>query len=457
VHVLQVVHGFPPAQRAGGEIYAEALAQGLRERGQKVSVFHRAADPALPEYDVWRGDVGGLPVIRVNNTFRECASFEGTYRNEAMEAVFARALEELRPDVVHFHHLTTLSTGLVAQARSRGIRTVFTLHDYWLICQRGQFLKRDLGVCAGQDDGACVRCLGGQLALRGAPALAAAALKATLPAAGRVGFGLRRVGRTLRDVYARIFFRAQGHAREQVHRRMDAVRDACAAVDVFLAPSRFLREKYLAFGIPAERLLPWPYGVRRPAAAPRRARDGGVRFGYLGTWIPPKGLHLLIEAFEGLGSPDVSLHVHGHAVPYPEHEDYVERLRGLVRTPRVHFEGAYDNAAVGERLAGLDVLVVPSIWYENAPLTLQEARLAGVPVIASDLGGMRELVSDGVDGLLFRPRDVSDLREKMARFVRDPALCERLRPSAASVREHGDDVEAHLRLYRDLAGRRAAS
>jgi glycosyltransferase involved in cell wall biosynthesis len=232
---------------------------------------------------------------------------------------------------------------------------------------------------------------------------------------------------------------------------MDAVREACSAVDVFLAPSRFLRQKYLDFGIPPQRLRWWPYGVESRHYPPRPPAPGpGIRFGYLGTWIPPKGLHLLIEAFEGIPNPDASLHIHGHHVPYPEHDDYLARLQGLVRSPRVRFEGGYENAEVGRVLGGIDVLVVPSIWFENAPLTIQEAIRAGVPVITSDLGGMRELVQDGVNGLRFRPRDVSDLRAKMMRFVDDPGLRDRLRPAPSSVRDHGEDVQAHLRLYEDL-------
>jgi glycosyltransferase involved in cell wall biosynthesis len=457
LRVLQVVHGFPPAQRAGTEIYAEALSRGLAARGHHVSVFHRTADPGLPEYAAWRGCRDGLDVVRVNNTFRHCSSFEDTYRNAAVEAAFAATLEELRPDIAHFHHLTALSTGLVGEARRRGIRTVFTLHDYWLICQRGQFLRRDLSLCSGQDDAACVRCLAPQLALRGGTTLAAAALRTALPAQGRAAARLRSLARAVRGAYAWAFFASQDRARAQVRRRMEAVRQACAAVDVFLAPSRFLHETFAGFGLPRERLRLWPYGLARGRHPPRATRPGGgVRFGYLGTWMPPKGLHHLIEAFEGIPSPQASLQIHGHAVPYSEHEDYPERLKALVRSPRVRFEGAYDNDAVGERLAGIDVLVVPSIWFENAPLTIQEAMLAGVPVIAPDLGGMPELVRDGVNGLLFRPRDVADLREKMARFVADPALCDRLRPDPGSVRTHDEDVEAHLRLYRDLMGGRPA-
>ncbi len=128
-------------------------------------------------------------------------------------------------------------------------------------------------------------------------------------------------------------------------------------------------------------------------------------------------------------------------------------MRALIRSPRIHLEGSYSNDDVGQILADLDVLVAPSIWYENSPLTIQEAMLAGVPVITSDLGGMSELIQDGVNGLTFRPRDADDLRAKMLRLIQDTSLRQRLRPRSGAVK--GLDVSAreHVELYETLCSR----
>jgi hypothetical protein len=99
------------------------------------------------------------------------------------------------------------------------------------------------------------------------------------------------------------------------------------------------------------------------------------------------------------------------------------------------------------------VLVVPSIWLENAPLTILEAFLAGVPVVCSDLGGMAEMVEDGVSGLRFRPGDAEDLREKLLRLVREPGLLERLRRGIPAVRRIEDDVRELRAHFGRLAQR----
>lgn len=451
LRILQVAHGFPPSSLAGAEVFAHGLSRALAERGHRVAVFHRVADPDRPEMARERAEVDGLPVLRVNNTFRDCDRFERTYRNDVIDRMFDEFLDEERPDVVQFHHVTCLSTNLIARAGRRGIPVVYTLHDYWLICQRGQFLKRDLSVCPGQEDTECVRCLAWQLNLGGSRSRLTGALKRAAPGVERSAAWKRLLKGTY-NLGARLFLRSPDEARALVRARMEHVVEMCGAVDRFLAPSRFLRDRFVEFGIPEERIDLAPYGFDTSFyAVPRRVPDGRIRFGYLGTWIPPKGLHVLIEAFNGIVDERASLHIFGHAVPYEEHEDYAARLRDAVRSPRIHLEGRYDNRGVGRILAGLDALVVPSIWYENAPLTIQEAFLAGVPVITSDLGGMRELVRDGENGLTFRSRDAADLRRKIELLINDAALRARLAPDPGAVKDLATSAREHEELFQRLA------
>jgi glycosyltransferase involved in cell wall biosynthesis len=458
VRILQVVHGFPPFNIAGVEVVAHALSRCLVERGHQVKVFHRVAEPSRPEYTVQRVEVDGLPVVRVNNTFRECDRFERTYRNEVIDRIFGELLEAERPDVVHFHHVTCLSTNLIAEAFRRGIPIVYTLHDYWLICQRGQFLKTDLSICPGQDDGACVKCLAWQLNLRGGSTKVARVLKQMVPAIGTLpAAGIKRFLKGIYTLYAQAFFASQVEAREKVRVRMEHIKEICGMVDLFISPSRFLKERYVEFGIPEDRILYSTLGFETSYYKRTSGlNDGRIRFGYLGTLIPPKGLHILIEAFNEIADDRASLHIYGHTVPYEGYENYLDHLKGMIRSPRIHMEGFYEHREVGRILDNLDVLVVPSIWYENSPLTIQEAMLAGVPVITSDLGGMAELVQDGVSGLTFRPRDPADLRKKMMRFLQEEGLLEKVRPEAKVVKGLERSAGEHEEIYLRLGAKKAA-
>jgi glycosyltransferase involved in cell wall biosynthesis len=143
LRIVQAIHTFPPVSQAGSEIYTFNLAKEF-SRQHEVTVFYRVADPAWEEYEIQRGVYDGIDVCTVNNTFKNFKSFEDTYRNDLIAKKFGELLDEIKPDIVHFQHVTCLSTTCVHEAKKRGIPIVFTLHDYWLICPRGQFVRRDL-------------------------------------------------------------------------------------------------------------------------------------------------------------------------------------------------------------------------------------------------------------------------------------------------------------------------
>ena len=115
----------------------------------------------------------------------------------------------------------------------------------------------------------------------------------------------------------------------------------------------------------------------------------------------------------------------------------------------IHFKGAYDYKDISTVLSNIDVLVVPSIWYENSPLVIHEAFLAGIPVIASNLGGMAELITHRKNGLLFEPGNIDDLIDKMNIFIRNPSLVQEY-SQKTKVRSIKEDVGEILRIYESL-------
>jgi glycosyltransferase involved in cell wall biosynthesis len=217
-------------------------------------------------------------------------------------------------------------------------------------------------------------------------------------------------------------------------------------VDLFLAPSEFLRQRYIACGVPPAKIIFARYGLRPFKRLPRTRPPEPLAFGYIGALHAHKGIDLLLRAFAPLAGR-AELHIHGSAFGSPISESYWRRVWGRPQ-PSVFFHGPYDNVRVSEVLATLDVVVVPSQWYENSPLTIQEAFLAGVPVVTADCGGMAELVRNGIDGLHFRLGDEEDLRRTLARLIEDPALLERLRSGIPEV-PHIDRQAAAVRARYD--------
>ncbi len=448
MRIVQVVNGLPPEYLGGTETYAATLAQELARQGHTVSVFARRENARQPEHAVETTTVDQVEISRINHTRRQSTSFADSYRNDTVATCFGQMLDRFKPDIVHFQHLVYLSTTCVREATRRQIPVVMTLHDYWLICQRGRFLKPDLSVCPGQTDTGCAQCFHHVLDPR--MSVLYGWLK---PLLGQQSW--------LRERARRWYGKRAGSqsvslaAQQQIQARMAHIRALCASVSLFLAPSRFLREQFVAFGIPPEKILFHECGLQTDAIqpapkapVPRKNRDKRpLTFGYIGVVDPVKGVHLLVEAFQTLPA---ELRIYGGEAayaPYPDEKGFRSRL---VNSPRIRCMGRYEQHELSRILAEVDVVVVPSIWYENAPLVIREAFLAHTPVITADFGGMREWVTDGVNGLLFEPRNIDDLRQKMRRFVTEPDLVARLSQAFPAVRSISTDAALLEQHYRRL-------
>ena len=424
--IVQVLHGFPPQNIAGSENYTYNLSRELAKR-HDVHVFYRVEDLAQEEYETRSGTYHGLNIHTINNTFKHCTSFEQTYKNAAIAQRFGRWLDTVEPQVVHFAHLNGLSTTLIEAASKRGIPIVFTLHDFWLFCQLGQLLKRDLSLCHGPEDSECAKCLAPQR-------VASAPLRKVFDLVRRVvpDFNKKtRLRNTLRAIYhqyAKLVSPFQKDGVADLRARRTHIEAMCALVDLFIAPSQFLRQKFIDFGVPAPKIVHCDLGFDMSLfRGVEKQHSRKLRFGYTGVFIPSKGVHILLQAFSRIDGEEAELRLHGRFEQYHfGFEYYPEYLKSLGKGTNVVWCGEYENRKIGSILAEIDVLIVPSIWYENSPLTIQEAFLAGVPVIASDLGGMAELVQHEVNGLLFRAGDPEALAHQMQAVLADRGIITQL-------------------------------
>ncbi len=462
MRVLIVVHGCPPAAQGGSEIHAWDLARELSERhGDSVQVLTREQDPARDEHVVRREERDGIGIAWINNTFHSLRTFTDTYDDERITAVAAGVIDEFGPDIAHVHHLTCLSTGIVGALRSRGIPCVLTLHDYWLLCHRGQLLDISLEPCPGPEPAGCQRCLGTvppawAYALRSR----VAAMARRLPAAG-----VRRVSAAAAWAARRWPGGLSRHSRpgslpgpDEPGRRLDHMRQLCREVTYFLAPSRHIRERFVRFGIAPDRVGLSEYGTDRrrfAPSAPARAAGPPLRLGFLGSLMVSKGAHVLLEAFARLPPGSATLDIYGSPVPYHGDTSYARRIKPLLAAPGVRVHGPVGHDEVPGVMASLDALVVPSVWHENSPLVIREAFAAGVPVVASRAGGIPETVIDGVSGRLFEMGDPSDLLRVLSELVERPSTLAALRRGIPAVRDLADEAAFLHGLYLSLSRRSA--
>jgi glycosyltransferase involved in cell wall biosynthesis/MoaA/NifB/PqqE/SkfB family radical SAM enzyme len=419
MRILQVIHGYPPCYNAGSEVYTQTLAHGLAAR-HGVHVFTREENPFAPDYALRRACDADDPRVALHLV--NMPRSRDRYRHASVDQRFAEVLDAVRPDIVHVGHLNHLSTSLLAEAAGRAVPIVFTLHDYWLMCPRGQFMQTfpedpsDLwAACDGQEDEKCARrCYARSFS--GDPAA------------------------EMRDV---------AHWTGWVGGRMRHVREMAELVDRFIAPARYLHDRFAtAFGLSRSKLVYLDYGFDRGRLTGRaRAPGEPFTFGYIGTHIPAKGIHHLLDAFGRLrGAPRLRVWGRPNGQETAALQAIAAGLPGDA-PGRVEWLGEYRNQRiVADVLDRVDAIVVPSVWVENSPLVIHEAQQTRVPVITADAGGMRELVRHEENGLLFAHRDPRSLAEQMQRLADDPEMARRLGARGCLFSDTGDvpGIEEHV-------------
>jgi len=395
MRILIVIHGFPPEYMAGSEVYTYHLAKEL-SKSHEVFIFHRIENPFINEYELIETSYHGLNKFVLNIPYLP-HYFEGRYINEKVDSIFSDLLKRIKPDLVHFGHLNYLSTNLPRITKEYSIPTIYTLHDFWLYCPRGQLInRRDDSLCNTINYNNCSQCLEEYLPEK---------------------------------------------SNEKINNRFKYIQTYVVDhIDHFIAPSNFLLEKMIELGLPREKVTYLDYGFNFEFFMDyRKMPSEKIRFGYIGRIIPAKGVHLLIDAFNLIESNNAELLIYGSS-------SSLEFLQKRATNPNVHFLGSYDNWDIGKVLSNIDVLIVPSIWFENSPLVIHEASIVKIPIITSNIGGMAEYVKDGINGLLFERNNSFDLKEKIESIINDPEQIDYLSNNALKV----DSIEDHVKKLEEI-------
>lgn len=466
MRILLVAHNYPPAHSAGVEQHTAQVARELLRRGHDVRVFCAEKDVARADGALVEREHEGVRVSEFTNNLAY-DDFAQTWMLPAAQRAFERVLASHAPQVVHFQHLMHLSSGCIEAASRAGAATVFTLHDYWLQCPRfGQRLHPDGSNCAVIEFTRCGECMAGfkfrQSALErsagrwiaGVKDLTGVDVSAAAKAAAR-RFGLAQQAGAAPDPESVARLASQLAQRDRTLRQQ-----VLEGVGRFIAPSRFLLERMREWGIPPERMELLRMGAEadrfaaHPRAHPAGAGAGRLRVVFLGTFAPHKAPHLVLEAWERLPQAvrdAAQLELYGSGQHYP---DYVDALRVTAARVGARVAPVLSRDGVAQTLTSADLLVMPSIWWENAPLVLIEAVEARTPVLVSDLGGMAEFVQERPCGATFAPGDVADLARQLARLLGDRGALGRFYSGGSRPPTMSDCVARMEQIYAEIVGER---
>jgi glycosyltransferase involved in cell wall biosynthesis len=418
--ILVVSHGHPIESKGGGELAAYLLSGEFERQQHEVLFLAAARDPSSTRLGALRIPGNGA---RGNELIFDTASDYFHLGNVDLSclAVFRRVLERFQPTVVNFHHYFRLGVEALREVKRYDPRVpvVVTLHEFLAICHRdGQMLKSD-----------------GRLCFRSSPEECAACFPGRSPA--------------------------------QFYARKRYVRTFFDLADAYVSPSRFLMSRYVDWGLPSTKFTQIENG--QPPLANEGATPSGSpidkapddrprrRFAFFGQINPYKGVDLLLEAMSLLPRTDrseMTLEIYGGGLQ-TQTEEFRAKVASLHDRVRgqVTFHGEYEPSQLGDLIGRCDWVVMPSIWWENSPLVIQEAFKYGKPVICAGIGGMAEKVKHMKTGLHFRAQNARDLADTLVVAARTPDLWRQFVDNISAPPKLSDCAREYLALFASLQPR----
>ena len=373
--ILVIAHGHPDFSLGGAEIAAYDLFKAFKkEEDIDEALF-------LATYNENNNPLGQISLRRESEylwgqSLSDAFYLRANYNYATLHG-FRTLLREFRPTVINLHHYLNVGIEIfkIIKDESPSTKIILTLHEYLAIChQDGQMVKQKTQkLCFNESIEDCSRCM-------------------------------------------------NGYSKEDFWMRKTFIQEHFKYVDHFVSPSMFLRDRYVVWGVDPDQISVIENGQASEGRLPGRelhAEEKRNRIAFFGRMTPYKGIDLLLNALgliEKSERKKILIEIHGAELS-DKGDDFSKKVNKLakkfIKEGCLQWVGSYEPFQIKDRMKNIDWVVVPSIWWENSPMVIQEAFACGRPVITSDIGGMKEKITDGVDGLHFQARNPVDLASKL--------------------------------------------
>ncbi|HAT2607745.1 TPA: glycosyltransferase family 4 protein [Kluyvera intermedia] len=417
MRILLTVHQFFPDFKAGTEVLTLSVAKELIRRGHEVCIFtgypgdnelgddERFDEYIYDEITVYRFFHSYVPM------FAQTSLIEIGYNNQLSRKYFSEILKIFKPELVHHFHLNRLGIGIINLLAEHGIPQYFTPTDFWMICPTAQLILHDGRYCLGPDklSGNCIKHFA-QNSVNGLTSKLIGFMPDSLIGEiAKITKGSKLIDFPMHNEV------------DAMSSRLENTVSALNRLQGIVAPNRFMVDLFLRYGVNSRVLHEINFGIdidREKINLPFKKLEAGrrIRLGFIGTLAPHKGCHIAIEAVKSLPDEFASLTIYGSGADFPE---YVKSLEeSIMPNDNIKFRGTFPNKDIFAIFETIDVLIVPSVWFENTPLVIYSAQASNCPVIGSDLPGISAVIKHGINGLLFKAGDSDDLSDKIKQ-IRD--------------------------------------
>lgn len=416
--VLLTVHQFFPRHIHGTERYTLDLAKALQSLGHEVVVLTRSHHEEDCDDRDWNEYVyDGVRVLAVDMVTHAHHGFDGSFERHDLDGIYADIVCQERADIIHCCHLLYLGSNFVSVAERAGVPIFMTFTDFFGICWTNRLQKFHGGVCRGPDPDE-LNCIQDVLRTVDRP-FGRSLLDLLYQGVVRTRLGVRCLQLAVNKGWVRS--EAILQPLRGMEKRRGCITGHYRRASQYIAATSYLRNAYIRGGYPEEKMKLMHFGIEQPTASERMAlRERYVTLtttgrpfviGFVGQIAKHKGLLDLIMAFDRIGAENTVLHLYGDIKQDPKFSKLMGDL--ISGNPLVSLLGTFPGGEIYSKLAGIDVLVIPSTWAENSPLILLNALASRTMVVVTEVEGMADLVQHDLNGRLVPPCDPVSLAKTL--------------------------------------------
>lgn len=419
--ILQIIHDFPPQSFSGTELYTLNFSKELEKRGHEVTVLYPVYDSTKESLKFEETEFEGLKVIQFN-VFQPGKKNSDILNNE-FDAPFRVFLQKHDFDIVHIQHLFGLSANWVGIVKKAGLPVLMKIDDMYLYCRQGHLMYKNQSSCSGPDSlDKCYECT-------------FAAKSSDDP-----------------EYIASIFY--------YLALRREVLAGMFQQVDFVHTPSYFLKDTCIANNLNNQEFHVIPTGVSPFEIQKRKKEPGIVRIGFMGEIEIRKGIGIFLEAIERANSKmgmkkqaSLQFKIYGRHFNDGLYNSMCAKVNDFQNATYLGSFSPEDRPLI---FSEIDLLVMPSLG-ENYPFILREALYAGVPVVATAIAGVPEIINVGENGFLIPPGDVDALSELFVEIAHTPACLKKLNPQKSNIKLIARDAEEFEEIYLKFISNRAVA
>lgn len=404
--ILYLVHQFYPEYYTGTEKFVLNLSSMMQKLGNQVKIITYSFRENI-FFDNRIGNIlykdfyyKGIPVKAIKHV-QVPWDIHFSFKDNEMKEFALKIIEDEKPDIVHVGHSMRIGEFIWALIKLK-IPYIITLTDFFFICYKYILLKKSGDLCIGPQGGIC--------------------------------------------------YKYCGELTEQIIKnRLYDAHKILANAEIVASPSNFvakvIENEFKDINIKVIKHGMSYNNIRKNKRIYKK--NDKLTFCYAGSLTPHKGVHIIIDAFTKIKNDNISLKIYGSGID----KDYIYRLENASKSDsRIEFCGVYNEEQIGEIYSDADVSIVPSLWFENYPLVLHEALACNVPVIASNVGGMKEKVKDGYNGFTFEIGNSDDLKMKMQTIIDNSLILNELKSKMKTFMIPTVEQEAYAyeRIYKSI-------